>query len=140
MAFEEADAAVPAEDAVVVPDGADFFGFGETLEGFFDEREKDVGGASGAELRFGAALEEEAGVVEAFVGIAEALKNGAAFFVTITGDAKELIGDGEAKHAASKLLFGLDGENVAADGFGFLGLVEVAVKLDFGDGLGDACF
>jgi hypothetical protein len=34
--FEEADAAVPAEDAVVIPGGADFFGFGEMVEGFFD--------------------------------------------------------------------------------------------------------
>jgi hypothetical protein len=48
MGFEEADAAVPAKDAVVVANGADFFGFGEILERFFDERKKDVGGAAGA--------------------------------------------------------------------------------------------
>ena len=48
MGFEEADAAVPAEDAVVVADGADFLGFGEIVKGFFDERKKDVGGAAGA--------------------------------------------------------------------------------------------
>ena len=140
MGFEEADAAVPAEDAVVVTDGADFFGFGEILEGFFDEGQENVGGASGAELGFGAALEEEAGVVETLVGIAQALKNGAAFVVAITGDAEELVGDGEAEHAAGELLLGFDGEDVAADGFGFLGLVEVTVELDLGDGFGDACF
>ena len=54
--LEEADAAVPAEDAVVIAGGADFFGFGETAEGFFDEREKNVGGAAGVELGFGAAF------------------------------------------------------------------------------------
>jgi len=140
VGFEEADAAVPAEDAVVVSDGADFFGFGEILEGFFDEGKKDVGGAAGAELGFGAALEEKAGVVEAFVGVAQGLENGAAFFIAIAGDAEELVGDGEAEHAAGELLFGFDGEDVAADGFGFLGLIEVAVELDFGDGLGDASF
>ena len=140
MGFEEADAAVPAEDAVVVPDGADFFGFGETLEGFFDEGKKNVGGASGTELRFGAAFEEEAGVVEALVGIAQGLEDGAAFFIAIPGDAEELVGDGEAQHAASELLLGIDREDVAADGFSFLGLVEVAVEFDFGDGFGDACF
>jgi len=96
MGFEEADATVPAEDAVVIADGTDFFGFGEILEGFFDEGKKDVGGAAGAELGLRAALEEEAGVVEAFVGIAQGLENGAAFFVTIAGDAEELVGDGEA--------------------------------------------
>ena len=140
MGFEEADAAVPAEDAVVVADGADFFGYGKILEGFFDEGKKNVGGAAGAELGFGAALEEEASVVEALVGIAEALKNSAAFFVAITGDAEELVGDGEAEHAASELLLGVDGEDVAADGFGFLGLVQITVEFDFGDGFGDACF
>jgi len=140
MGFEEADAAVPAEDAVVVADGANFLGFRETVEGFFDERKKDVGGATGAELGFGAALEEEAGVVEAFVGIAEGLEDGTAFIVAIACDAEKLVGDGEAEHAAGELLLGFDGEDIAADGFGFLGLVEIAVELDFGDGFGDACF
>jgi len=140
MGFEETDAAVPAEDAVVVADGADFFGFGETVEGFFDEGKKNVGGDSVAELGFGAALEEEAGVVEALVRIAQGLENGAAFIVTITGDAEELVGDGEAQHAAGELLLGFDGEDIAADGFGFLGLIEIAVEFDFGDGFGDASF
>ena len=56
VSLEEADAAVPAEDAVVVADGTYFFGFGEIFERFFNEREKDVGGAAGAELGFGAAF------------------------------------------------------------------------------------
>ena len=140
VGFEEADAAVPAEDAVVIADGADFFGFAEIVEGFFDERKKDVGGAAGAELGFGAALEEEAGVIETLVGIAEGLEDGAAFFVAIAGDAEELVGDGEAEHSASELLLGFDGEDVPADGFSFLRFVEVAVEFDFGDGFGDACF
>src|SRR5436190_9762172 len=100
MGFEEADAAVPAEDAVVIADGADFFGFGETLQGFFDEGKQDVGGAAGTELGLGAAFEKEAGVVEALVGIAQRLEDGAAFFVAIAGDAEELVGDREAEHTA----------------------------------------
>jgi len=140
MGFEEADAAVPAEDAVVVANGADFFGFGETVEGFFDEGKKNVGGASSKELGFGAAFEEEAGVIEAFVGIPQGLEDGAAFFVAIGGDTEELVGDREAQHAASELLLGFDGEDVSADGFSFLRFVEVAIEFDFGDGFGDACF
>jgi hypothetical protein len=140
VGLEEADAAVPAEDAVVIADGTDFFGFGEIVESFLDEGKKNVGGAAGAELGFGTAFEEEARVVEALVGIAQALENGAAFFVAIGGDAEELVGDGETQHAASELLLGIDGKDIAADGFGFLGFVEVAVELDLGDGLGDACF
>ena len=69
MGFEEANAAVPAEDAVVVADGTDFLGFGEIVERFFDERKQDVGRAAGAELGFGAAFEEQARIVEALVGI-----------------------------------------------------------------------
>jgi hypothetical protein len=37
-------------------------------------------------------------------------------------------------------VLGINGEDVAADGFGFLGLVEVAVELDFGEGFGNAGF
>jgi hypothetical protein len=54
--FEEADAAVPPEDAVVIAGGADFFGFGEAAQGFFDERKKNVRGAARMELGFGAAF------------------------------------------------------------------------------------
>jgi len=140
VSLEEADAAVPAEDAVVVADGADFFGLGEILEGFFDEGKQDVGSTAGAKLGLGTTLEEEAGVVETLVGIAECLKDGAALFVAIAGDAEELIGDRETEHAAGELLLGIDGEYVAADGFGFLRFVEIAVEFDFGDGFGDARF
>src|SRR5689334_7029734 len=104
MGFEEADAAVPAEDAVIVADGTDFLGFGEIVESLFDERKKDVGSTAGAELGLGAAFEQEAGVVEALVGIAKTLEDGAAFVIAIAGDAEELVGDGEAEHAASQLL------------------------------------
>ena len=36
--FEQPDAAVPAEDAVVITGGAGFFGFGKAAQGFFDKR------------------------------------------------------------------------------------------------------
>src|ERR1700732_667060 len=50
--FEEADAAVPAEDAIVIAGGSDFFGFGEAAQGIFDERKKNVRGAARLELGF----------------------------------------------------------------------------------------
>lgn len=138
--FEEADAAVPAEDAVVIASRTGFFGFGEAAKGFFDEREKDVGGATRMQLSFGAAFVEKAGVIVAFVGIAERGEDGLDFGVAVGGGAGELVGDGEAEYAAGELMIGVDGENIAADGFGFLGFVEVAVELGFGDGFGDAGF
>jgi len=138
--FEEANAAVPAKNAVVIAGGADFFGFGETTQGFFDERQQNMRGAAGMKLGLGPSLEEKAGVVIAFVGITERLEDGLGFGVTVGGGARELIGDGEAEHASRELMIGVDDKNVAADGFGFFGFVEIAIELDFGDGFGDARF
>jgi hypothetical protein len=137
--LEEADAAVPAEDTVVISGGADFFGFGEAAQGLFNERKKNVRGTAGVKLGFGAAFVEKAGVIVALVRIAERLKDGLDFGVAVGGKAGELVSDGQAEHAPSELVIGIDNEDIAADGFGFFGLVEVAVELDFGDGFGNAC-
>lgn len=75
-AFEEPDATVPAENTVVIASGADFFRFGEAAHSFFDERQEDVRGVADEELGLGATLVEQAGVVEALVGIVQTLKNG----------------------------------------------------------------
>lgn len=138
--FEEADAAVPAEDAVVIASGADFFRFGEARHGLLDERQENVRRTAGMELGFGAAFVEKARVIVALVGIAEGLEEGLDFGVTVGGCAGELIGDGKAQHARCELVMRIDGKDVAADGFGFLGFVKVAVELGFGDGFGDAGF
>ena len=68
------------------------------------------------------------------------MKNGLDFGVAVGSGAGELVGDGETEHAAGELMIGVNGEDIAANGFGFFGFVEVAVKLDFGDGFGDAGF
>jgi hypothetical protein len=138
--LEEADAAVPAKDAVVIAGGADFFGFGEAAQGFFDERKKNVGRTAGVKLGFRAAFVEKAGVIVSLVRVAERLKDGLDFSVTVGGKADELIGDGQAEHASSELMIGIDDEDIAADGFGFFGFMKVAVELDFGDGFGNTRF
>ena len=97
-----------------------------------------MGLLANAELGLGSALAEKAGVVKALVGIGEALENFFGFAKAIHGDAEKLVGDGEAEKTQSELVIRVDGENVAADGFGFLGLVEIAIELDFGGGFGDA--
>jgi hypothetical protein len=131
--FEKADAAVPAQDAVVIAGGTDFFGFGETAQRVVDERKENVSGTTRVELGFGAALVKKSGVIIALVGIAQRLKNGLDFPVAVACGAGELIGDGEAEHAASELMIGIDGEDITADGFRFLGFVEVAVEFGFGE-------
>ena len=138
--LEEADTTVPAKDAVVIACGTEFFCFGKTAQGFFDEGKKDVRGTAGVKLGFGAALVEQAGIIIAFVGIAERPEDGLDFGVAISRTAGELVGDGQTQHAESELVICVNDQDIAANGFGFFGLVEVAVKLDFGKSLGDAGF
>jgi hypothetical protein len=69
-AFKEAHATVPAQNAVVIPNRADLFCIGETVQSFFDERQKDVGGGASAKLSLGPAFEEQAGVIGALVRVA----------------------------------------------------------------------
>ena len=67
--IEEPDAAVPAEDGVVIAGGADFFGLAEALQGALEKRKNHVGRLAVAELRFGAAFVEDAGVIELLVAL-----------------------------------------------------------------------
>jgi hypothetical protein len=135
--LQEADAAVPAEDGVVIACWPDFFGFAEVFEGTFEERKKRMRRLSGAELGLGAALVEDAGVVEAFVGVGEFLEDFFDLAAAIGHGAEKLVGDRETEKAKSELLFRFDGKDVAADGFGFFGLVQVPVEFSFGKSFGD---
>jgi hypothetical protein len=95
---------------------------------------------AGVELGFGAALLQKALVVELFVFVGEAREQFLGFLAAIVGAASELVSDGKTEHTKSELLVGIDGEDVAADGFGLFGLVEVAVELGFCEGFGDSGF
>ena len=97
--MEEADAAVPAEDGVVVAGGANFFGFTKTLQGAFEEREKRMGRLAGAELGFGATLVKNARVVEALVNVGEFQEDFFSVAVAVGDAARELIGNGKAEEA-----------------------------------------
>lgn len=94
---------------------------------------------AGAELGFGAAFVEDSRVVVALVGVGKFLEDFFDFAVTVADAAEKLIGDGEAQQAKSELLLGVDGKNIAANRFGFFGLVEIAVEFGFSESFGDAC-
>src|SRR5713101_5551555 len=70
MVFEQAHAAVPAQDAVVVSDRADFLRFGKIAKGIFHKRQENVRRAAYPKLRFRAPLEQQTGVIKALVRIA----------------------------------------------------------------------
>ena len=48
-------------------------------------------------------------------------------WIPVTRGAEELIGDGEAEHAEGELVVGDDGKDVAANGFGLFGLVDITI-------------
>ena len=135
--LKQANAAVPAEDGVVISGGANLFGLPETLQGAFEEGQQSVGRLARDELRFGSALVADASVVEAFVRVGEFQKDFFRVAVAVVAAAAELVSDGKAEHAEGELLFWLSGENVAADRFRFFWLVEIAVEFGFGEGFGD---
>src|SRR6266481_8737655 len=90
------------------------------------------------ELGLGVAFVQQPSVVKPLVGIVQPLKDGLDLEIAIARGADKLVGDGKTEHAASKLMPGIDGEDVAANGLGLFGLVEISVQLDFGNGFGDA--
>ena len=136
--LQKADAAVPSEDGIVVARGTDFFGFAEAVEGAADQGSERVRGLAGMKLGLGAAFEKQAGVIEALVGVGEFREGVFRIAVAVAGTADELVGDGQAQEAKGQLLLRVRRKDIAADGFGFLRLVEVAVELGLGDRFGDS--
>src|SRR5438094_907446 len=55
--------------------------------------------------------------------------------IAVARGTDELVGDGQAQHTASELVLGINRKDIQANGFSLLGFVEVAVELDFGNGL-----
>src|SRR5882762_2715070 len=90
------------------------------------------------ELGLGVAFVQQPSILKPLVGIAQPLKDGLNLEIAVARSADERGGDSKTEHAASKLMPGIDGEDVTANGLGLFGLVEITVQLDFGNGLGDA--
>ena len=138
VAVQQANATIPAENGIVIARRMDFLGFGETAQSFFKKNAKGVRGAAGAELHFRTAFIEKAEIIEALVGILEALKNALDFRVTVRRSASELVGDRQAEDAESELMLGFDGENVVANRLRLFGLIEITVQLSLRDGFGNS--
>ncbi len=136
VALKQADAAVPTENGVVIARRAELFGLGEASQGSLKQGSERVSGAPGVELRFQAALVQQAGVVVALVRVAQRGEKGFDFRVAVGGVAGELVGDGETQRPPGELMIRFHGKNVAADGFGFFGFVQIPIELGFGDSFG----
>src|SRR5260370_37629803 len=125
-AFQQPDATVPAENAVVIAGRPNSLRLPKASQGCFNQGQKNVRSVADEQLGLGAALVEQAGVVMTLVGIPKHLKTGLRFGVAIGGGPDELVGDGKTEQAASELMLGFTGGDVPADGFGLFGLVEIA--------------
>ncbi len=55
-ALQQADATIPAENAVVIAGGANFLRLRKAAHGFFNQWQENVRGVADEQLRFGVAL------------------------------------------------------------------------------------
>lgn len=139
MAFEEAYAGVPSQDCVVVASGAQVFCLPKELQRFDDPVMNIAAGAGsvGVEVGFGAALPCDAGIVGAIV-LGFEVGDGGNGAVEGGGFLGDLVGEREYEADARLAIGGIDGEDVVADAFSFVGLVEQAIAFGFGEGGFDA--
>src|SRR3954469_407476 len=93
---------------------------------------------TGAQLRFRATLMHDAHVIQPLVLVAQLFEGKLGFGVAIIRLAGELVGDGEPEIAPRELILRIDGENVEADRFCFLWLVQKAIAFGLVVGLFNA--
>src|SRR5260370_10858094 len=109
-ALQEADAAIPAKDGVVVAGRMDRLGLGKTMQGALHKREQGVWSTAGAKLGFHTAFVEKAGVVMTLIRIGQALEDFLDFGVAVGAFSGGLVGDGEAGGTQSQRVLGIGGE------------------------------
>src|ERR1700675_2825934 len=124
MTLQQAGAPVPAKKSIVVVRGTNRLGFGEAAHCLRKERGEGKGRASHAHLRLRSPFMQETGVIKALVALGESLKKLFRFAMAVGCVSRELVGDGEAEQAERQLVFGLNGQDVAADRFCLFRFIE----------------
>src|SRR6266404_2219894 len=97
--LQQAHAAVPAQDGVVIARGADLFRCGKALQCPLEQRVDRMRQLPGAKLRLGAPLVQKSRIVGLFVAVGQALEGFLGFAAAVGNTARELIGDGKAEQA-----------------------------------------
>src|SRR5207249_3826569 len=121
--LERADAAVPAQDGVVVPGRLKPLGLGVTGERLVEERTDRTERQARGKLRLRLPLAREAAVEGALVGIAEPREDLLCLAEADGCRRLELIGQRQAEDAVRQLVAGVDREDVATDALGLRRLV-----------------
>src|ERR1700740_3752690 len=120
LVLKQTHAAVPTEDRIVITRRTDFLGLGEALEGLLEKRQQRMRCPANPELRFGAPLVQDSGVIMPLVTVAQLLEDFFHFARAVGGITAELIGDREAEQAGRALMLGVYGQDIAADTRGLL--------------------
>src|SRR5689334_16155737 len=136
--LERADAAVPAQDGVVVAGGADRLRLGVARERLVEERSDRAEGYLRGELGLRLPLQREARVERALIGVREAAEDRFRLGEPALGRRSELVGEREAEDAERQLVSGVDRKHVATDALGLFGLVQLAVAIGLLQGGVDA--
>ena len=97
--MEQAHAAVPAQDGVVIARRADLFCCGKALQCPLQQRVNHMRQLPGAKLRLGAPLVQKSRIVRLFVAVGQALEGFLGFAAAVGNTSRELIGDGKAEKA-----------------------------------------
>jgi len=137
--MQQAHAAIPAKDGIVVSCWTDFFGLSERAHGMFKERQHSIGRLSCMELRFRTTFVCDPCVVQPLVAVLELLKALFGFADSIGRTTRELICEREPEQPQCELMLWFDRQDVVTDRLCLFRFAEAAIELRFGYGLGDAC-
>ena len=96
-ALQEAQAAVPAQQRVIIVFGTKLFRFFEALHCLLEAGEQAVREMAGAHLGLSAALEKDSQVIPTLVGVVQLLETLLRFLTMVRRIAGELVGDGQAE-------------------------------------------
>src|SRR5579862_3268782 len=112
---QQARAAVPTQQSIVVSRRTDLFRILKTAHGALKAGQEAVREMAGAQLGFGPTLIEDSAVVSPFVITGELFKAAFGFPGAVGEGAGELICNGETKQSQRHLVFRINGENVPAN-------------------------
>jgi hypothetical protein len=136
--FEQAEAAIPAEDSIVILGGMNLLRLLEMLHGLLEQADQHLMRPPGSHLSFGSTLINQTGVVVTLVGINQLSKRCLGLGVAVRGLSGKLVGDRQTQHPQRHLVLWFYGQDIVADGFRLFRFVQIPIQGCLGDGFRNA--
>src|ERR1700679_4263292 len=124
IALQQSGAPVPTKNGIVVVGRVNCLSLRKAEHRLGEQWHEAVRRATHAHLSFSSPFVQEPGVIKALVALDESLEKFFRFPMAVRRISAELVGDGEAQQTESKLMPGVDCEDIAADGFCFFRFIE----------------